>query len=248
MTIPTNEPDDPTSELAKLIVRAAIPETINTDTLRIGFVTGVNPIRLQYPGDTAPMAHTPLTTCAVSVGDQVLTTSIARRVIVLGVVNAARGRGVVFSAAGTTYGDVDAGAGLGFGDVAFTPEVGRLYRVTWHSPLSYANVSNLVAEAAIKYTTDGSRPLRNSANLRSRQYHIPLVGFFVDTPTIVCQFSVSSAPANPWRFLGTLVKISGGTLMTRADGGQAPVPWWEIEDTGSTATVAGNAVTANNGL
>jgi len=246
MTVLSNEPGDPTAELAKLIVDASSSSS-SSDVHRIGFVTSTNPTRVQYSGDLAPLAHTPLSVVAVNVGDQVLTTTLARRIVILGVVNAAAGRGLVFYVPPAVLADTVCTTGLGFGDIAFTAQPGRQYRVTYWPPQTFGSTVGTIG-VSIKYTINGSRPLGASANLRTMQSAVSRVSEGGPTPPVTALFTASGGIATPYRFLAWIAKLSGGGDL-HATAATADVgPYWTVEDVGSTALIAGNTATANNGL
>lgn len=159
-----------------------------------------------------------------------------------------RPKGTVFFAIGTApFTDVNITGGYGFGHITFTPQAGRLYCITWNPPLTYVNTATAAAEAEIRATTDNSTPTLASAKVTFKQYHIPLVGVFVDTPVLKWNFSVGTTPANPYKFLGTIVRVAGsGTIMSRADDA-AMYPWYRIDDLGLASTTSSNTVTANTG-
>lgn len=161
--------------------------------------------------------------------------------------NPALPRGMVFYAVGAAFGQTNIPTtGVGLGEVAFTPQVGRQYEITWHPsqvwPPSTGQASVIVD---IGYTTDGTRPLLTSAKLRRQQVVLPGPAVFTTPPDIVQPFSVSSAPANPWRFLGMMSLNNSTTTYTRADITDYASQWWKIMDLGPTATV--NGITANTG-
>lgn len=157
--------------------------------------------------------------------------------------------GVVLYAEGPTFSDTTVSSTTGFGEVAFTPVVNRLYCVTWQPPHAYVNTSTASAQYGITRTTDGTRPLVTSTTLRWEQMPIATTGALQSPPPISYHFSVSSTPSYPHRFLGIIGRVLGsGTLLIRALSTDPTNPWWKIEDLGPSSNITGNAVVSNNGL
>lgn len=158
-----------------------------------------------------------------------------------------RGKGSIFLASGAAFGATTCNAELGFGEIGFIPLANRQYKIIWHPPMTYVNTSVVTAQLNIRATSNGSIPTIGSAIMRSLQYHVPIVGFFVSPPDAVMYLSVTVTPVVPWRFLGTIQRIAGtGALTARVDSADQ-VPTWEIVDMGPTSRFAGQVVAANSG-
>jgi hypothetical protein len=112
----------------------------------------------------------------------------------------------------------------------------------------FSNGNTTVCQFAVGVTTDGSRPLFTSPSIRFIQHAVMYLGTFHQLPDITQQFSVSSTPTNPWRFIASIVKIVGaGSLRMRAESTSIS-QWVRIVDVGPTSAITGNTIVANTGV
>lgn len=161
-------------------------------------------------------------------------------------------RGVVFWAESLSGPDdlLGPGARIGVNEIAFTPQAGRLYEVTWHPLMVHGSIGGWDSQPAnistyITVRTDGSKPLKGDAYW-ARTSGRTTDAYWYTFPDVTRIFSVSTTPAQPMRFLGNFYceYISSGSMTIGYAGGPQ---WWRITDIGPKTATTGNALTYNNG-